>query len=161
MLKWYVHAASYVYCGVAVVALLFFVAGQASTNIWLSIWSNDAAEGKAGDDDLLRLRLGVYGGLGMTQGYIQTHTSNPFLLRFVAGISLCFLAVIFTAIFSIFLAIASVRSARILHNKLLSNILKCPLSFFDTTPLGRILNRFLPFFRFRMKRRTALCTIVL
>ena len=68
VLRWYVQAASYVYCGIALVALVFFVAGQASTNIWLSVWSNDAAEGRADDDDLLRLRLGVYGGLGMTQG---------------------------------------------------------------------------------------------
>lgn len=35
-----------------------------------------------------------------------------------------------------------IRSARFLHSGMLNNIVKLPQSFFDTTPLGRILNRF-------------------
>lgn len=39
-------------------------------------------------------------------------------------------------------AIGALRSARNLHNGLLKNTLRLPMSFFDTTPLGRIMNRF-------------------
>ena len=34
-----------------------------------------------------------------------------------------------------------VRAAKTVHNMLLENLLRSPMSFFDTTPLGRIINR--------------------
>jgi ATP-binding cassette, subfamily C (CFTR/MRP), member 1 len=39
-------------------------------------------------------------------------------------------------------AFGAIKAARNLHNRLLYNILRLPLSFFDTTPLGRVMNRF-------------------
>ena len=61
--------------------------------------------------------LGVYAGLGGIQS-------------------------IFTLVSAVSLAVAGVLASKTLHAKLLKNILRCPMSFFDTTPLGRILNRF-------------------
>merc|ERR1740116_67557 len=49
------------------------------------------------------------------------------------------IAVVFA---SLLLYLSTLTGAKTLHSKMLSNILRNPLSFFDTTPQGRILNRF-------------------
>ncbi len=40
------------------------------------------------------------------------------------------------------LYLATLRGSRRLHDNVLINVLKLPMSYFDTTPQGRILNRF-------------------
>ena len=61
--------------------------------------------------------LGIYSGLGFAQA-------------------------LFILLASFALAIAGIFASRKMHNEMLSSILRSPMVFFDTTPLGRILNRF-------------------
>ncbi|XP_074640753.1 ATP-binding cassette sub-family C member 10-like [Tubulanus polymorphus] len=49
---------------------------------------------------------------------------------------------VFTFIRAFLFAYGGIVAAKIIHSKLLMSILKAPMKFFDTTPLGRIINRF-------------------
>lgn len=54
--------------------------------------------------------------------------------------------ILFLGVLSYGLALApwlgTLRAGRILHRELLVNIMRLPLRFFDTTPVGRIMSRF-------------------
>ncbi|XP_017461230.1 PREDICTED: multidrug resistance-associated protein 1-like, partial [Rhagoletis zephyria] len=116
---------SYTWTWCAII-LLGFVAKQLAavgSNVWLAVWSNDKLHGGNGteqnDEDLAlrNVRLGVYAALGVTQG-------------------------ICVAVGSISLAIATIKSSVTFHRRLFDRIMRSPMRFFDTTPLGRIVNRF-------------------
>ncbi|KAM7300280.1 putative multidrug resistance protein [Ixodes scapularis] len=121
--KWRVYFAYFGAIGVVwlVPIALMNVASSAfslGSNLWLTAWSNDPPL-PDGTQDLGKrdLRLGVYGGLGLGQG----------------------LTILFG---SLALSLGSLKGAMFLHNGLLANILRSPMAFFDTTPLGRVVNRF-------------------
>uniref|UniRef100_A0A3Q2YT97 ATP binding cassette subfamily C member 3 n=1 Tax=Hippocampus comes TaxID=109280 RepID=A0A3Q2YT97_HIPCM len=84
-------------------------------NIWLSEWTNDALLNRT--EDNVNMRVGVYAALGITQGVL---------------VMIC----------SFTLAMGNIGAARKLHHNLLVNKLHTLQSFFDTTPIGRIINRF-------------------
>ncbi|XP_032409131.1 canalicular multispecific organic anion transporter 1-like isoform X2 [Xiphophorus hellerii] len=88
-------------------------------NLWLSDWTNDAVEHYNQTYSPMKrdTRVGVFGALGMTQG-------------------------LFVFLGTLLLTNAAVNASRVLHSKLLNNVLRVPMVFFDTTPLGRVLNRF-------------------
>ena len=53
----------------------------------------------------------------------------------------CYVAVVMM-IASVLLGLATLRAARTLHIRLIGDVLRLPMVFFDTTPTGRLLNRF-------------------
>uniref|UniRef100_A0A3B3ZS55 Uncharacterized protein n=1 Tax=Periophthalmus magnuspinnatus TaxID=409849 RepID=A0A3B3ZS55_9GOBI len=84
-------------------------------NIWLSDWTNDANGNYT--RERVQMRVGVYAALGIAQG-------------------------ILVMISSLTLYMGNIGAARKLHLNLVNNKLHTPQSFYDTTPIGRIINRF-------------------
>ncbi|XP_042357577.1 canalicular multispecific organic anion transporter 1 isoform X2 [Plectropomus leopardus] len=105
----------------AMVFLVYFTQNIAfiGQNLWLSDWTNDAVDyaNMTYPDWKRDTRVGVFGALGVAQG-------------------------LFVFLGTLLLANASVAASRILHSRLLNNILRVPMLFFDTTPIGRVVNRF-------------------
>ncbi|EGV65694.1 P-loop containing nucleoside triphosphate hydrolase protein [Yamadazyma tenuis ATCC 10573] len=85
---------------------------QVFTNTWLSYWMERKFPGK----------------------------SDHFYVGFY--VAFAFLTVIFTAIEFTMLAYMNSKSAEILNVRAVEKVLHAPMSFMDTNPLGRILNRF-------------------
>ncbi|KAK2954766.1 Multidrug resistance-associated protein [Blattamonas nauphoetae] len=52
------------------------------------------------------------------------------------------LSVLFLLMYACVVSCSTRRSNRIIHQRLLRHVMHCPVSFFDTTPLGRVINRF-------------------
>ena len=140
--KWDVYKTYFQMIGFSLIAFLLFsyMASNIATifsGLWLSEWSNDALDPQKVKDQSLRdLRLGVYAGIGLTEA-------------------------LFMLLANVFMNLACIRAAKLLHNKMLEQILEAPMAFFglyldfllnkifkflfqfsDTTPIGRILNRF-------------------
>ncbi|XP_037547246.1 canalicular multispecific organic anion transporter 2 [Nematolebias whitei] len=116
--KVYVEYAKAVGLLLSVIIILLYGCQSAAAigaNIWLSQWTNDEAMNRTAEN--VHMRVGVYAALGIAQGVLVMISS-------------------FT------LAMGNIGAARKLHFNLLANKLHTPQSFFDTTPIGRIINRF-------------------
>ena len=106
------------FAGVLLTAVVFFFftlmqACSVGGGMWLAHWSSTNVTTTAERDKY----VGVYGGIGIGQ--------SLFLL--LACVTFSF---------------GAMNASVILHNTILVNIIKSPMSFFETTPLGRIMNRF-------------------
>ncbi|CAH8871965.1 unnamed protein product [Trichobilharzia szidati] len=86
--------------------------------------------------------LGYWSGKESTRQFNLTK-GNHTLLYYISIYSiLAFLQVFFTGVQNILLNFGSASVSSTTHSDLLSCILRAPSEFFDTTPSGRILNRF-------------------
>ncbi|XP_055613859.1 multidrug resistance-associated protein 1-like isoform X4 [Uranotaenia lowii] len=98
-----------------VVLNMIFQSFSIGSNLWLSKWSTDK---EAENDTSVRdLYLGVYGAFGAGQ----------VLAQFVGSLTF---------------ALGALLAAKAMHEALLTYVLRWPMALFDTTPMGRVLNRF-------------------
>ncbi|KAK9886060.1 hypothetical protein WA026_014842 [Henosepilachna vigintioctopunctata] len=104
-----------------VILNMVFQAFSVGSNFWLVKWSGDpdlVRPDNTTDVEKRNIYLGVYGALGVGQ-------------------------VLSTFLSSLALFIGTLSAAKLLHELLLSNVMRVPTTtFFDVTPIGRILNRF-------------------
>lgn len=94
------------------ILLLLTQGANIMTNLWLSYWTANKYPGLSMGD-----YVGIYAGLGALQA----------LLMFV---------------FSVSISIFGSEASKVMLHRAMTRVLRAPMSFFDTTPLGRITNRF-------------------
>uniref|UniRef100_A0A8C2AT71 Multidrug resistance-associated protein 1 n=1 Tax=Cyprinus carpio TaxID=7962 RepID=A0A8C2AT71_CYPCA len=85
------------------------------SNYWLSLWTDDPVINNTQPNR--EMRLGVYGAFGLTQG-------------------------IAVFCYSVTVSVGGILASRYLHQTMLYNVLRSPMSFFERTPSGNLVNRF-------------------
>ncbi|XP_071359815.1 ATP-binding cassette sub-family C member 10 isoform X2 [Trachinotus anak] len=158
-LAWTVYKTYWVAVGgvLASSILMALLLMQASKNVsdwWLSHWiselknngsttANSSFTGAFGSSHLL---LFSPGGLMSPLHSVETSPSRnmssdvKFYLMVYGSIAVA--NTVFTAIRAFLFAYGAICAATAIHNRLLDRVLKATVTFFDTTPLGRVLNRF-------------------
>jgi len=96
-------------------------ASEIGANFWLAYWANSSIMAAMKDVPLNR---------DETTWYLNIYATFGIL------------GVLCLTIRSIFMAIHRLHASRQLHERLVSSVLRAPVSFFDVTPIGRVLNRF-------------------
>ncbi|KAF2418923.1 multidrug resistance-associated protein 1 [Tothia fuscella] len=112
----YAKTSNLIAVSIYLVTLLGAQTAQIAGSVWLKNWSE--ANGRAGGNPHIGKYLGIY---------------------FALGVGSSALVVIQTLILWIF---CSIEASRKLHERMAFAIFRSPMSFFETTPAGRILNRF-------------------
>lgn len=131
-------------------------AGELAGPFWIAKWSDDFTE--AEDDAKATAASAAF---AAAQAVVGTNLSSAAVgTQFTASslgeqrvqfdvdeylniyVLLGIGSIIFVTIRAVFIATARLRASALLHNWLLDNVLRAPSSFFDATPVGRVLNRF-------------------
>uniref|UniRef100_A0A8C3PGH3 Uncharacterized protein n=1 Tax=Chrysemys picta bellii TaxID=8478 RepID=A0A8C3PGH3_CHRPI len=115
----YLQAFGWLWVWLTLAAYLGQNAVAIGQNLWLSTWSAEEEKNKDYTEwkHLRNNKLGVYG-----------------LLGFIQGLLVCYGAYVLTR--------GSLCASRTLHNHMLANVLHLPLQYFETNPVGQIINRF-------------------
>jgi ABC-type multidrug transport system fused ATPase/permease subunit len=112
-LQYFQAGGGYLRFSVVFVVFILCTAINLMTNVWVSVWSSDATYEKFS----IGFYLGIYAAIALSLG-------------------------VFVFLRSYMLATFGIAASKRLHENVLDSVLRAPMSFFDTTPTGRILSRF-------------------
>eukprot|EP00667_Euglena_gracilis_P000260 EG_transcript_260 len=117
---WRVYHSFFVACGLGLVGLVLFLQVttkliNVSSDLFLAHWSAQSLN--AAPDHGAMWYLTVFSSINLVSIVVQSVCSVTMVLVTIAG-------------------------CRRLHAQMLDCVARCPMAFFDTTPLGRIINRF-------------------
>nr|UOU03338.1 ATP-binding cassette subfamily C1-7 [Brachionus rubens] len=109
----------------AIFVLLYILStvSDMSSNFWLSKWSNKASSKgfnetlETSNQNSRYFQLGIYAALGFSKSFIALIANVVFVGMYI-------------------------KASKVLHEKLLRSVLRGNLRFFESTPIGRIVNRF-------------------
>ncbi|KIV78105.1 hypothetical protein PV11_09860 [Exophiala sideris] len=118
----------------------FWIVVYLARSYWISVWTRSYRTESVFHTRLLQQSIGVYQHIQSQLAATEIDSDLRYYLGVYLGISLVAWLVGTVRYFFVFLA--SIRASKILFEKLAFAVLRAPLRWLDTVPLGRILNRF-------------------
>eukprot|EP00937_MAST-01D_sp_MAST-1D-sp2_P004006 g4006.t1 len=121
--------------GIAVMLGGYFLGAAAflGQSVWLAQWTAHSGTGHddgGGNEGSVDEKSDARGGAGDASLYMLVYTGFTLLLLFLALLRYLLQAHL------------AVRASTLLHDRMMSAVLRAPLAWFDVTPTGRVLNRF-------------------
>lgn len=125
------------------VALFLMQASRNLTDWWLSYWVTESETQSSGNlSDKITMSLRVNSNLFPSQNQSSNNIDNDvsFYLTVYGGLAAA--NSVFTLFRAFLYAYGGILAATVIHKRLLAKVLEAPITFFDITPIGRIVNRF-------------------
>ncbi len=126
-LRYFRATGGYLFVGFVFFSFAADTVSRTMSDVFLSSWSNEDST------DNKRALVKYLGVLGVSAIFVFIKT-----LMVAKGIFFP----LFCRLFMLFYTLGGLNSAKSLHDEMLVRVFHAPMSFFDTTPVGRVLNRF-------------------
>ncbi|XP_076438534.1 ATP-binding cassette sub-family C member 3-like [Babylonia areolata] len=145
---YYARAVGLVPLMLAVLSFCLYQALSVGANLWLKKWTGAAHTSSPQDDNVTCDHRGCDAtGSHVLANYTVQHNIRAaggrketyFCLTIYGVLGLG--QVLFLTLFNALYWTRMAHAAQVLHSRLVDNLMRAPMAFFDTTPIGRILNR--------------------
>ncbi|CAF4098406.1 unnamed protein product [Adineta steineri] len=145
-IKWTVYT-SYIKAGLGCVFGSFFIlflltAYQATfmySSWWIATWSDDESHRYRNYNQCISTTI-------ENRSHLYLMSENEWNIyrnqKFYSYCGIIILLLILTFLRTFALELMCLNAGRVLHNKMFRRVIRCPIAFFDTNPIGRILNHF-------------------
>ncbi|KAK3604646.1 hypothetical protein CHS0354_007189 [Potamilus streckersoni] len=117
-------------CSFIMLLFIITIGAQTATSWWLSYWFN---QGSGNTSIIVKNET-------IISSNISDHPRSKLYAAVYGGIAV--IMIISTAIRALFFMKVTLRASSNMHDTIFLKMLSCPMKFFDTTPVGRIVNRF-------------------
>ncbi|KAJ3167480.1 hypothetical protein HK101_011774 [Irineochytrium annulatum] len=115
----YLHACGYPWLVLSILLLIAAQGSSVASTVWLGAWSTAATDpNRSSSEKSSGYYLGIYGSM----------VAAAALLAFACSLAMR--------------VVCGLRSAKIFHDKMLVSVLRSPMSWFESTLVGQITNRF-------------------
>ncbi|CAF4026024.1 unnamed protein product [Adineta steineri] len=145
-IKWTVYT-SYIKAGLGCIFGSFFIlllltAYQATfmySSWWIATWSDDESHRYRNFNQCISTTI-------ENRSHLYSMSNNEWNIyrnqKFYSYCGIVILLLILTFLRTFALELMCLNAGRVLHNKMFRRVIRCPIAFFDTNPIGRILNHF-------------------